>query len=111
MLLAWIILLFVTICALRDFKKTFIIWMPFQMLFNAQVALKYSSPAMSLNLGVALILFCIYFFRYKNKSKICHNDRFILGTAVIVYSISYLLSFIVSIAPISGGINAVIKFF
>ena len=81
------------------------------MLFNAQVALKYSSPAMSLNLGVALILFCIYFFRYKNKSKICHNDRFILGTAVIVYSISYLLSFIVSIAPISGGINAVIKFF
>lgn len=61
MLLAWIILLFVTICALKDFKKTFIIWMPFQMLFNAQVALKYSSPAMSLNLGVALILFCIYF--------------------------------------------------
>lgn len=111
MLLAWIILLFVTIFALKDFKKTFIIWMPFQMLFNAQVALKYSSPAMSLNLGVALILFCIYFLKYKNKSKICHNDRFILGTAVIVYSISYLLSFIVSIAPISGGINAAIKFF
>lgn len=111
MLLAWIILLFITICALVNFKKTFIIWMPFQMLFNAQVALKYTPPAMSLNLGIALILFCIYFFIYKNKSKTCCNERFILGTAVIVYSISYLLSFVVSIAPISSGINAVIKFF
>lgn len=109
--LAWIILLIVTICALKNFKRTFIIWMPFQMLFNAQVALKYTSPAMSLNLGVAIILFCIYYFKQKNKSKRCHNNRFILSTAVIVYSISYLLSFIGSIAPISSGINAVLKFF
>ena len=111
MLLAWIILLIVTICAFRDFKRTFIIWMPFQMLFNAQVALKYSSPAMSLNLGVALILFCLYFFRYKGKKNIISNDTFILGSTTIAYATSYFLSFITSIAPISAGLNATLKFF
>lgn len=111
MLVAWIVLLIVTLCALIDFKKTFIIWIPVQMLFNAQVALKYSSPAMSLNLGVASVLFCMYYLRYKNKFHRTNNESFLLKPVVIIYIISYLLSFIFSIVPISVGINAAIKYF
>ncbi len=111
MLIAWIILLIVTVCALIDFKKTFIIWMPVQMLFNAQVALKYSSPAISLTLGVALVLFCIYYLKYKNKFHQNSHESFLLKPVVIIYAISYLLSFLFSIVPISTGINTTIKYF
>lgn len=111
MLIAWGIFLIVTICALKDFKKTLLIWMPFQMLFNAQIALKYSSPAMSLNLGVLAMLVCVYYFRYRKKINKTNNDLFILKTPFIAYVLSYLLSFIVSIAPVSVGLNAMIKYF
>ena len=110
MLLAWVILLIVTISALNDFKKTVLIWMPVQMLFNAQIALKYSSPAMSLNLGVSVVLVFLYFLKNKTK-KNTNSDIFILSTPFLGYIFSYLLSFSNSIVPISAGLNSAIKFF
>ena len=58
--LAFAVLILVMVGCLIDFKKTVIIWLSAQLLFNAQIALRYSSPALSLALGINLFLFCYY---------------------------------------------------
>ena len=60
MTLAWIIFFIVFAGALYDLKKTVILWFAFRLLFNAQVALRYSAPAMSLDFGVAVMLIVVY---------------------------------------------------
>ncbi len=112
MILAWIILALVAVFAVINFKKTFIIWMPVQLLFNGQVAIRYESPAMSLVLAVDLMLIVFYFFKIgRKKYDEFNNEPFLLKPIFIFALISYGLSLLLSPIFSLQGITTMIKYF
>ena len=109
----WSLFALIFISAVYNYKRTVLVWMPLQFLFNAQIALKYSSPALSFTLGVNIMLFMLYWLRCHGKSKKLHlnNEQFFLKPVFIATLVSFLFSMIFSIVPLSNGINATIKYF
>lgn len=67
MILYWIIFLIISFFAIKDWKRTCIIWMPLHLLFNESVCLKYTSPAISFVFAVDFLLF---FFILCKKKKV-----------------------------------------
>lgn len=110
MILAWIILLAIAVCGFWDFKKTLIIWIPFQLLFNAQIAVKYTSPAMSLVLAGDICLLIIYIIKYRNKKIGFNQEKYFFMAPMVVILVSYALSFIASDISSIAGINTTIKY-
>ena len=107
MLLAWIVFIFVAGCAFYDFKKTVIVWMACRLLFNPQVALRYASPAMSLDFGVAILLIALFFIKGKRKSLT--KEKFYLEPILIATLASYLLSTLFSISLVGEGFRVLVK--
>lgn len=105
------ILVAVIIGCFLNFKKTVIIWLPAQLLFNAQVALKYSPPAMSLTLGVNLFLLVYYFLFERKKKDRFNKEGFLFKGAMIFIFISYVVSTIFGIIQTTKGLNTMIKYF
>lgn len=68
--IAFAVLGLVIIGSFINFKKMVLIWLPAQMLFNAQVAVKYTSPAMSLTLAVDLFLLFFTFLKLDKEREI-----------------------------------------
>lgn len=99
MILAWIIFFAYSLFALYDLRKAILIWMPAQLLFNSQVALRYASPALYLNLSVTIVLFLLYYFKGLGKYK--DNETFLFKPILILYLISYGFSLMFSIVPFS----------
>lgn len=110
MLLYWFIFLFIIFFAIKDWKRTVIIWIPVRLLFNPCVCLKYTSPAVSLELAIAAMLVFLYFIKEKKK-KIYNNKTFFFRTAFIAYLISYFFSLIFSIVPFVTVFANTIKYF
>ncbi len=110
MYLYWLFFVFLSLCAFRNWKKTVIVWMPLQLLFNDCVCLKYSQPAVSLTLGVNILLLMTYFVCGKKRSDLDHS-KFIFKSACIVYLCSFILSMLFSIVPVSVVLTHTIKFF
>ena len=107
MQLAWIVFILVALCACADFKKTVIIWMACRLLFNAQVALRYAAPAMSLDFGVAILLILLYFVRGNGNGLA--RDKFYLKPILIATLLSYFFSTIFSIYFVGEGYRVLIK--
>lgn len=109
----WILFALIFISAVYNYKRTVLVWMPLQFLFNAQIALKYSSPALSFTLGVNIMLFMLYWLRCHGNLKRLHfnNEKFFLKPVFIATLVSFLFSMIFSIVPLSNGVNATIKYF
>lgn len=84
--------------------------MPLQLLFNECVCLKYASPAVSLVLGVDILLLAEYFFRERHK-KVLYKGTYFFKTAFIAYLVSYGLSMIFSIVPFTEVMLNTIKYF
>ena len=84
-----------------------------RVLFNAQVALRYASPAMSLTIAVDMTLLMIYFLKRKTikKKDGLRTDKFVLVGVVALTFLSYLLSSIFAIVPISVGLTNIVKYF
>ena len=99
MILAWIIFFSYSLFALYDLRKAILIWMPAQLLFNSQVALRYASPALYLNLSVTIVLFLLYYFKGLGKYK--DNETFLFKPILILNLISYGFSLMFSIVPFS----------
>lgn len=110
MLLYWFIFICITYFAIRDWGKTVIVWIPVKLLFNQCVCLKYTSPAVSLELAVVIILFLLYLVRERKKRKY-NNKRYFFKTAFVAYLISYALSMIFSVVPIVTVFTNTIKYF
>lgn len=108
MLLAWVVFFVVAICAFWDFKKTVIVWMAVRLLFNPQVALRYETPAMSLDFGIAVLLIMIYIIR--NKKNGLAMDYFLLKPIFIATLISYTLSSLFSIYQTGEILRLMAKF-
>lgn len=109
--IAFAVLGLVIIGSFVNFKKTVLIWLPAQMLFNAQVAVKYTSPAISLSLAVDLFLLFYYFLFARNKKRKFNKEKFILTKPMILILVSYIMSLLFGVITTTQGINAIIKYF
>lgn len=113
LIFAWLFLIIYSSFALYDYKKAIIAWVPLRLLFNPQIAIKYSIPAISLDLAVSVVLIIIFFSHYWRLSnrKILNNSVFLLKYVMLAIFISYVLSIAFSSVPLGRGINTTIKFF
>ena len=109
--IAFAVLGLVIIGSFINFKKTVLIWLPAQMLFNAQVAVKYTSPAMSLTTAVSLYLIFFYFILWRYKKKQLNREKFFLTKPMLLILSSYILSLIFGVISTTQGINSIIKYF
>jgi len=109
--IAFTVLGLVIIGSFINFKKTVLIWLPAQMLFNAQVAVKYTSPAMSLTMAVSLYLIFFYFILWRYKKKQLNREKFFLTKPMLLILSSYILSLIFGVISTTQGINSIIKYF
>ena len=103
------ILVIISVYAIYDIKKAILIWLPFKLLFNNQIAVRYESPGMALVIAGDIALFLIFLLRYNKKSM--YNGKFPFSNAMIAFGISYLISLIFTIAPFQTALIAVIKYF
>lgn len=110
MLLYWFIFFCFLFYAKHDWKKAVIIWIPLRLLFNPCVCLKYTSPAVSLELAIATMFVFLYYIKERNK-KVYNNKKFFFKTAFIAYFISYILSLMFSIVPFVTVISNTVKYF
>lgn len=94
----WIIYLMIVFSAYAAPKRTIIIWMTARLLLNAQIALWYTPPIMSLEVGVDMTLLLIYYMRL-SKSNIVNREPFILKDVIKWLVFSYTLSFVFSSVP------------
>ncbi len=81
------------------------------MLFNAQVAVKYSAPAISLDLAVNIFLLFCYFIRKGGLYRKINRESFVLTKPMLFLLISYLISTVVGPLNTVKGINSIIKYF
>lgn len=112
-IIAFVIWLIASTCALIKFKQTVLIWMTVRVLFNAQIALRYNSPGMSAVIAIDMTLILIYFLRYKNnKNKEgLRLNKFPLTLALWITLASFILSSLFAITPLSAGLVATLKYF
>ena len=61
--LAIAILVLLSIYAIFDIKKAILIWLPFKLLFNNQIAVRYESPGMALVIAGDIALFLIFLLK------------------------------------------------
>ena len=108
MLLYWLIFIIICCSAFKNWKKTVIVWLPLQLLFNECICLKYTSPAVSLTLAIDSLLIFLYFFR--NKKRLNMNT-FFLNKVFYIYILSYILSMVFSIVPFTDVATNTIKYF
>lgn len=109
MILYWIIFLIISFFAIKDWKRTCIIWMPLHLLFNESVCLKYTSPAISFVFAVDFLLFFLFYVK-KRKYQL-NNYTYFFKTAFIAYLISYGISMLFSIVPFTEVFANTIKYF
>ena len=89
-LLYWLIFAIILGFAWIDCKRTIIVWMPLQLLFNDMVALKYTSPILTLSIAINFILPLIFLYKYilKNKRTELTNEPFFFNKVFVLYLIS-----------------------
>lgn len=106
------ILFFIIICSFINYKKTAILWLSAQLLFNAQVALRYDPPAMSLQIAVNAYLLFFFFLKSKSRifSKSLVKEPFPLLHAFILILLSFVLSSIFSSIGTFKGLTSTIKY-
>lgn len=109
---AIVVVFVVTLCSLCRFRSTVIIWMVVQTLFNAQVAVKYSAPAMSCKLAVDLVLILIYFFKVSGDKKIrTTKNHYLFKAPMLLMLSSYLATMLLAPFNTMQGLNSMIKYF
>lgn len=106
---SFIILIIISICCTLDFKRTVIVWLPTQMLFNAQIAVRYTSPAMSLTMAVDLLLLCFYVYKRFTLEKKMYNGAYIFLAPMIGFVVSYLLSSTFGVIQSLNGYTTMVK--
>lgn len=97
------------IFSLKDWKRTVIMWIPIQMLFNECICLKYTSPAVSFVLAVDMFLLMVYLI--KRPSRGLNHSPYLFKVAFIAYLFSYIVSMIFSIMPFTEVLTGAIKYF
>lgn len=100
----------VSIGAFLNWKKAVLIWFPLQMCFNECVCLRYTPPAVTLNLAVDSMLLFMYYFKGCKRSDL-NQGVYIYNKAFFAIMLSYGFSMIVSIVPFGTVLTGTIKYF
>ncbi len=108
-----IIFFLLSLSAVFNFRQTVLMWIPFHLLFNAQVAIRYYSPGVSLVVAVNIMLVFVYFIFEKTKRthEKTNNESYILTSAMILAMISYIISIIFAEYPVNSGITKMMRDF
>lgn len=109
MILYLFILVVFTVLALKNWSKAVLLWMPFQILINAGVCLKYSSPSVSLVLAVDTMFLMLYLIR--KPKNVNRQGSYFFNTAFKIYLVSYAVSILFSILPFTQVLTGTIKYF
>lgn len=109
MIIYWLLFLLIAAAAIYNWKKTVIAWIPFSMLFNDGVRLKYDKPAITLELAVDVVLLLLFLINILKDNK--HKDKYIFKPVFIAYLVSYGLSMVHLVVPFGEVINGTIKSF
>ncbi len=108
--LAIAILVLLTFYAFYDLKKAILLWLPFKLLFNNQIAVRYSSPGMALVIAGDIMLFAAFFLQRKKKVDF-YNGNFPYMEPAIAMGLSYLISLLFTIAPFQTAAIETFKYF
>lgn len=104
------ILFVLTVYAFCNLKKAILLWLPFKLLFNNQIAVRYSSPGMALVIAGDIMLFAAFFLQRKKRANF-YNGSFIFKNPATLIGLSYLLSLLFTIAPFQTAAIATFKYF
>lgn len=110
MLLYWILFSFFAYSAVKNWKATTIVWIPFSMLFDAGICLKYTSPALSFILAVNLLLIILYYWKEKSRKDL-NQKTFLFRPVFRAYLFSYGVSMLFSIVPFVDVLMNTIQYF
>lgn len=102
--------LVILLCVFYDYKRTVIVWLPTHMLFNAQIAVRYSSPAMSLVLAVDVFLLLYYSLCKQKLKKTLSVDEFFLKKPMLFIIASFVLASLFGEIHATKGFTAMIKY-
>lgn len=106
------VVIVVALCALRRFRATVIVWMVAQTLLNAQIAVKYSSPALSCMLAVDIVLTIIFLFKIRGRNKIkFEKGTYLFKAPMMLMLSSYIVTILLAPYNTLQGFNSAIKFF
>lgn len=98
--------------ALIDYKRAVIIWMPLRLLFNNQIALRYSSPGIALTIGVDAMLVVMFFAVAQWQRRYNFNTlSFPFRGPFVALVVSYSFSLMVSNIPMQASVIPIIKYF
>lgn len=96
--------------AVKNIKRTILIWVPLSLLFNSQVCVFYSPQAVALTVAMNLSLIIAYFVGVGKPSNVLFcRDKFSLKSFMMVMFLSILLSSIFSTIPFTESVKLVIK--
>ena len=110
--LSMVIFAMVVLLSFIDFKRVVLFWLPAQLLFNAQVALRYAPPALSLQMGVNiyLLLFYIIYSRVNSENNRLREKFPLWGVSIFILS-SYFFSSLFGQYGTFRGVTLAIKYF
>lgn len=110
---SFVVLTTVIFFSLYDYRKLILIWLPAQLLFNAQISVRYESPAISLQIAVNTYLLLFYFLFYKENDNplFSYKLKFPLWGACILILSSYVISSIFGTYGSFRGGTSALKYF
>lgn len=108
--IAIIIFIFFTIYAFIDIKKAILIWLPFKLLFNNQIAIRYTSPGIALVIALDISLFFVFLVRERNTKRL-YVGKFPFNKINLAFCASYFVSLLFTVAPFQTAIVATVKYF
>lgn len=113
MIISLIIYVGIMYFAIRDFKRTVIIWIPLSLLFNSQVCILYSPKPIALTVAINLSLVALYFLNfvlYGGKNIYRYNrEKFTLMSFMLLMVFSLLISSLFSVIPFGASFNKLVK--
>jgi len=96
--------------ALIDYKKAVLFWLTAKLLFNNQIAVKYTSPGIALVIAGDALLFLVYLWKRKKVENLC-DTPFLLNPILGLYLFSFSISVFLSDIPISSQVVPFVKYF
>ena len=110
--LSMVVFTMVVLLSFIDFKRVVLFWLPAQLLFNAQVALRYAPPALSLQIGVNIYLLIYYIvYSHVNRKNTGLRENFPLWRVSVFILSSYIFSTIFGQYGTLRGMTLAIKYF
>lgn len=112
-IIAIFVFVFVIGCAVVNFKRTVLLWIPLSMLFNPQVCVIYGEQGLALTvaLDISLVIFYFLFCFRKQEQLELNSKSFYYNHVIWLNLISFIISLLVSDIPYFIGLKALIKTF